>query len=99
MQAQWSIESTYARIKLTGNFTFEGHRQFKEATTAVLAAKGVETIEINFAKVDYLDSAALGMLLLLNERAGERKIVLTEATGTVRAVLDIANFGKLFQIT
>ncbi|GAA5786746.1 STAS domain-containing protein [Chitiniphilus shinanonensis] len=98
MQATLLLNPPVARVQIHGHFTFEGHRQFKEATTAALAESGIETVEIDFAGVDYLDSAALGMLLLLNERAGGRRIVLRHAGGTVRSVLDIANFGKIFEI-
>ncbi|MBV8658172.1 MAG: anti-anti-sigma factor, partial [Burkholderiales bacterium] len=48
--------------------------------------------------VDYMDSAALGMLLLLRERFGDRPIILAHARGTVRAVIDVANFDRLFQL-
>ncbi|TJZ71684.1 STAS domain-containing protein [Chitiniphilus eburneus] len=98
MQAKLILTPPVARIAIQGHFTFEGHRQFKEATAAALAAPQIETVEIDFAEVGYLDSAALGMLLLLNERAEGHRIVLRHATGTVRSVLDIANFGKIFEI-
>jgi anti-anti-sigma factor len=50
--------------------------------------------------VDYLDSSALGMLLMLRDKAkgAAREVVLTKCTGAVKQVLDIANFGKLFRI-
>lgn len=98
MQAILSFNNHQACITLSGNFTFEAHRDFKEATTSALAHEGLTELELDFAAVDYLDSAALGMLLLLNERAGGRKISLVNCHGTVRAVLDIANFSKIFEI-
>lgn len=98
MQAILTIDKHKARIVLDGVFTFEAHREFKEATIGALGSEGVEEIEIDFNAVEYIDSAALGMLLLLNERAGGRKISLNRCTGTVRAVLDVANFGKIFEI-
>lgn len=99
MRAVLSFENNKACIALSGNFTFEAHRDFKEATANALAHEGIASIEINFDQVDYLDSAALGMLLLLNERAGGRKIALVNCRGTVKAVLDVASFGKIFQIS
>jgi len=45
-----------------------------------------------------MDSAALGMLLLFNERASGRRISLANCKASVAAVLDIANFGKIFDI-
>ena len=98
MQIVLAIENHHALITLSGVFTFESHRDFKEATASALAREGLETIDIDFSAVEYIDSAALGMLLLLNERAGGRKITLINCKGTVKAVLDIANFGKIFEI-
>ncbi|WP_228028144.1 STAS domain-containing protein [Chitinibacter fontanus] len=98
MQTQISFDQGRGRIAMTGNFTFESHREFKQATTTVLEHPGLTDIELDFAEVDYMDSAALGMLLLLNERASGRKVTLVGCKGTVKSVLDIANFGKIFEI-
>jgi anti-anti-sigma factor len=98
MQAVLTIEGRKARIALGGIFTFESHREFKEATMTVLGRETVREIEIDFNAVEYIDSAALGMLLLLNERAAGRKIVLCNCRGTVRPVLDVASFDKIFEI-
>jgi HptB-dependent secretion and biofilm anti anti-sigma factor len=55
---------------------------------------------VDFGRVDYLDSSALGMLLLLREKAeaAGKKVSLANLSGTVKQVLEIANFGKLFTI-
>ena len=98
MQTVLSVNDNKAVIGLEGHFTFEAHRDFKEVTTNALAHEGVQSIELDLAGVDYLDSAALGMLLLLNERAAGRKVSLSNCKGTVKTVLDIANFGKIFEI-
>ena len=50
--------------------------------------------------MDYLDSSALGMLLMLREKAqaANKTVVLSNCRGAARQVLDIANFGKLFSM-
>ncbi|WP_028448747.1 MULTISPECIES: STAS domain-containing protein [Chitinibacter] len=98
MQTQINFDQGRGQIAMKGNFTFESHREFKQATTSVLEQAGLTEIELDFAEVDYMDSAALGMLLLLNERASGRKVTLVNCKGTVKSVLDIANFGKIFEI-
>ncbi|WP_035060249.1 STAS domain-containing protein [Andreprevotia chitinilytica] len=98
MQANLVLTPGHALIQLNGNFTYESHREFKQTTTNALAADDVKEIELDFSNVGYMDSAALGMLLLLNERVDGRKVVLTNCKGTVKAVLDIANFSKIFEI-
>jgi len=87
-------------LKLSGRFDFHSHREFRAAYEKALATAGVREIEINFAGVDYLDSSALGMLLLLREKgdASGKQVILAELKGTVKQVLDIANFGKIFTI-
>ena len=98
MQTSTKIDDHKGCIMLSGNFTFESHREFKQATTAALEVPGLTELEMDFSAVDYMDSAALGMLLLLNERANGRKVTLLNCRGMVKAVLEIANFGKIFEI-
>jgi len=98
MQATVTFTDDRARIALEGNFTYEAHRDFKQASTIALDNPAARVLDIDFGKVEYMDSAALGMLLLLKERAVNRDMVLSHCTGTVLAVLNIANFGRIFNI-
>lgn len=89
-----------ATLKLSGRFDFHSHRDFRSAYEQLLESNTVRDIVVDFADVDYLDSSALGMLLLLREKAdgAGKNILLSSLKGTVKQVLDIANFGKLFTI-
>lgn len=89
-----------ARLALAGRFDFNAHRDFRQASESVLQDPSVKEMDIDFSRVDYLDSSALGMLLLLREKAEAQgtRIVLSGLQGTVKQVLDIANFGKLFTL-
>lgn len=50
-------------------------------------------------EVDYVDSAALGMLLLLRDHAGEgRRVTLRNARGQPREVLLMAKFDRMVQL-
>jgi len=86
---------------MNGRFDFFAHREFKDAYSQLLQQKNLARLVLNMADVSYLDSSALGMLLLLNERAAaENKIVeLSRANTTTKQIFDIANFGKLFTIS
>ncbi|MDP2832148.1 MAG: STAS domain-containing protein [Pseudomonadota bacterium] len=94
------VSGDRATLKLGGRFDFHSHRDFRAAYEKVLETGAVREIIINFGEVDYLDSSALGMLLLLREKAEGtgKSVVLAGLHGTVKQVLDIANFGKLFSI-
>jgi len=94
------IRDGVARITMTGRFDFQVHREFKEAYIAPLDNAAVNEIEVEMSKVDYLDSSALGMLMLLHERAKavNKKITLLNSSSAVANVLDVANFGRIFNI-
>lgn len=100
MSISVQIRDGAARILMTGRFDFQVHREFKDAYSALLVNAGVHEIEVEMSRVDYLDSSALGMLILLNERAKEAKktIVLLNASNVVAQVLEVANFSKIFNI-
>lgn len=87
-------------LRLSGRFDFHSHRDFRGAYEKALESADVREIEVNFGNVDYLDSSALGMLLLLREKADAKgkQVTLAGLKGAVKQVLDIANFGKLFTI-
>ncbi|MBM4182121.1 MAG: STAS domain-containing protein [Betaproteobacteria bacterium] len=100
MQIASTLDGNRASLSLNGRFDFHSHRDFRAAYEKALEESGVREIEINFRGVDYLDSSALGMLLLLREKAEStgKNVVLCGLQGTVKQVLDIANFGKLFSV-
>lgn len=100
MQITHELANGRMTLKLNGRFDFHSHRTFREAYEKALLEDGVRELEINLNGVDYLDSSALGMLLLLREKtaAGGRQVALSGLQGTVKQVLDVANFSKLFAI-
>ncbi|MES2207763.1 MAG: STAS domain-containing protein [Pseudomonadota bacterium] len=92
--------NTKATLSLSGRFDFSSHRAFKDAYHELVSNPQLQLIEVDFEKVEYLDSSALGMLLVLREKmvAVGKKVELTSVQGTVNQVLEIANFKKLFAI-
>ncbi|OGT22210.1 MAG: anti-anti-sigma factor [Gallionellales bacterium RIFOXYB12_FULL_54_9] len=87
-------------IKLAGRFDFNDHRSIKGAYEPALQQAGIRKMEIDLADIEYLDSSALGMLMLMRERvlAAGKTVVLSKPSKTVAQILDIANFSKLFTI-
>ena len=100
MSVNASITGNTATINMSGRFDFNVQREFKEVYDAQLGNAAVSTIEVNLSSVDYLDSSALGMLLMLRERAmaGGKSVRLCKPNTSVMQILDIANFSKLFSI-
>lgn len=85
-------------IAVTGKFDFQLYDAFR-SSYADTSGQGVQ-YEVDLSGTEYLDSSALGMLLLLREHAGgeSSKIDITRVSDDVKKILDVANFGKLFNI-
>lgn len=101
MQASISKDAGKAVIKLSGRFDFNTHREFRNAYEPLIGDAETRAVVVDFSAVDYLDSSALGMLLMLRDKLGGagKEVALTGVRGNVKQVLDIANFGKLFPIS
>lgn len=100
MQVSLKTQGEAAVISLGGRFDFKIHHDFKRCSEAAMREAGVRRIEVNLDAVEYLDSSALGMLLLLREQAQDRgmNVALSHCHGAVKEILDIANFGAIFPI-
>lgn len=100
MSISATVTGNTATINMTGRFDFNVQREFKEAYDPHLNNTAVSAIEVDLAGVNYLDSSALGMLLMLRERAtaAGKSLKLCNPTASVAQILDIANFAKLFTI-
>ena len=100
MSISANVAGNTATINMSGRFDFNVQREFKETYDLYLGDAAVGAIDINLAGVDYLDSSALGMLLMLRERsaAAGKSLKLCKPGAGVSQILEIANFSKLFTI-
>jgi anti-anti-sigma factor len=100
MEVNIVTEQNNVQIRLKGRFDFSAHREFRTASDNALEIKGIHKISVDLSGVDYLDSSALGMLLILRDKAQatNKNIELTNARQSVAQVLEIANFKNLFTI-
>ena len=100
MNVNVNNENGKARLALKGRFDFTCHRGFKQAYEDAFAGAGVSELVVYMGQVEYLDSSALGMLLLLRDKgkAMGKPVSLANCAGTVRDVLRVANFDKLFTL-
>lgn len=88
-------------LTIKGRFDFSIHRDFRNGYEQILGASGMRELDVDLKSVDYVDSSALGMLLLLREKASAKNIQmkLLNTQSSVRQVLEVANFGRLFTIS
>ncbi len=89
-----------AVVRLSGRFDFNAHREFRAAYEPLMTDSSVRSVNIDMGGVEYLDSSALGMLLMLRDKSGaaNKALALVNIPAPVKQVLEIANFGKLFKI-
>lgn len=94
-----SVSNT-ATIHLSGHFSFDVHREFKAAYKSQISDSKIDNIVVNLQDVAYLDSSALGMLLVLRDhvQAGNKSLTLSRPSSIVVRTFDIANFHKKFTI-
>ena len=85
-------------IRVDGRFDFSAHQEFRDAYEQ--SPSRVQHYVVDLGKTSYLDSSALGMLLLLRDHAGgdQASIRITGCNPDVRKILTISNFEQLFRI-
>jgi anti-anti-sigma factor len=89
-----------ARVAMNGKFDFNVHRAFKQACDDALAKDDVVALNVDLREVVYMDSAALGMLLLLRDKAkaARKTVCICTQPGMVRDILRVAHFQDLFAL-
>ena len=100
MQIRQAVDGHELKLVLEGRFDHTTRHTFRSVTEHVLSEQNIDEIHVDLDSVNYLDSSALGMLLVLRDKAGalNRSVVLSGAKGTVKKSLDTANFARLFRI-
>ncbi|HJV91494.1 MAG TPA: STAS domain-containing protein [Holophagaceae bacterium] len=100
MEIQPRVHGTSTVLELTGRFTFEDHPTFKAALTQLWERTGAKAVTLDFSGLSYLDSSALGLMLLMRERAAAAgvKLVIRRPSEAVRKLILVVNFDRLFEI-
>lgn len=85
-------------LQLGERFDFSIHRDFHDACLG--SGRAARSYVVDLGEVTRMDSSALGMLLVLRERAGgdRAQVRIVNCKPEIRRILDIARFGQLFQI-
>ena len=94
-----SADGNQLTIAIKGRFDFAKHQDFRAAYEKNDPIP--ESIVVDLKEATYIDSSALGMLLLLRDHAGgdDAEIQVVNSNNDVRKTLAISNFDKLFDIT
>jgi len=84
-------------VQPQGRFDFSAQQAFRAAYEPTLST--AKTVVVDLSSVSYLDSSALGMLLVLKSDAEGHggTVRLTGARNGVERILEVSNFGTLFK--
>ncbi len=90
-------DNRHLTLKISGRFTFSIYKEFYSAYKDLSEKPG--SVDVDLQGVEYMDSAALGMLLSMRNYFGsEAKLRLLNPSHTVLKILQIARFDKTFQV-
>lgn len=96
--SQLSMDGKQVRIEVTGRFDISLQREFRNTYRN---HRGIDVYLVNMTRTEYIDSSALGMLLVLRDHANETngKVVIERPSEAVRKTLLVAMFNEKFTIT
>jgi len=97
MTIEVSTNNGTSTISVIGRFDFSSQRDFRHAYQEQTNTEFV----VDLSKTEYIDSSALGMLLLLKEHAdlNNGRTILSKPAPEIRKILTMSNFDQLFTIT
>ena len=84
-------------IKVSGRFDFAVQNEFRDCYYDAGEDKNVKFI-IDMSSTNYMDSSALGMLLMMREYLGGNSadISISNCSSDIKNILTVANFQSLF---
>lgn len=99
MDCHITHQDSHCQVGMIGQFTFADNVRFRDILDSI-DQHSSKSVTLNLKKVDFVDSAALGMLLLLREKgqAEHFSITLEGAEGQVRRMFDLSRFDSLFTL-
>jgi len=94
-----SFDGKRVQINIRGRFDYKVSKDFRDAYCDVPGREGI-AYHVGLKEVDFMDSSALGMLLLLREHANCRggSVIIEHPSETIDKILRVANFEQLFEI-
>ena len=86
-------------INISGRFDYKVSQEFRDTYRQVPGQEGI-AYYVDLSDASYMDSSALGMLLLLREHAKCRggSVFIEHPSEQVDSILKVANFEQLFTI-
>lgn len=86
-------------IMLPNRFDYGYHKEFQQLCEESIESEPCKSIVLDFSRVEYLDSAALGMMMMWQKRAmtSNKKMMIKGAKGATAQILEMANMKRMFE--
>jgi HptB-dependent secretion and biofilm anti anti-sigma factor len=86
-------------ISLPSRFDYGYHKPFYDACTEYLNKDEINEIILDFTHVEYMDSSALGMLVMIHKKTSNamKKVKIKGARGATDEILKMANIQKIIE--
>ncbi|MEX1033580.1 MAG: STAS domain-containing protein [Cellvibrionaceae bacterium] len=93
-----SSDGAELTISVEGRFDFSAHQDFRRSYESLDTPPRIYRVDMR--ETTYLDSSALGMLLLLRDHAGgdTSAVKIVNCNPDVKKILTISNFEQLFTV-
>ncbi len=94
------LESGITQIELSGKLALGRESQRLESIAGQIAGKGTPKVVLDLTKLDYIDSAGIGMLALVSGRIKEAggKLATVVAEGRVLDLLKVTQVDTLLNV-
>lgn len=91
--------TTMATVILPSRFDYGYHKDFQRQCTEHIEDAAITGVIFDFSRVEYVDSAALGMMLMWQRRAAtaRKKMSIKGARGATAQILEMANMQRIFE--
>lgn len=99
MEHKQSVNGKELKLDLKGKFTFADNKVFADILEEI-SNSSFDGVVIDLGDVEFIDSAALGILLLARDKCvkSATNLELRNPKGQVKQMFDISRFNDLFQI-
>jgi len=86
-------------ITMRGAFTFKDHHSFRELLDTIKASAGRHHV-LDLSRLDFMDSAALGMLLIADDesKSGGWTLTLRHPPSRIARLIELAAMDEIFKI-
>ena len=99
IQSRMAKDNRELAISVAERFDYSVHKEFRDAYRSINIPR--TNISINLSATKYIDSSALGMLLLAKEHAEGLggSVSLVRPSEAAFKILKVANFDQIFTVT